>query len=135
LNSGQTVEVGWRLALEWEDEENEPVNYLEHEQVQQQPLDVVSVQKYLTYNNPQITSFTNHIFVSSALFAAKVLNILPSDRVTTDFFTATYTGIYPGPTVKRRTSSFHIPTVINETTAASWKERIGEEVLALRQRK
>jgi len=140
LNSGETVKGGRRLALEWEDEENGPVNYLEQDRVEQQPqaaLDMVSVGKYLTYNNPQITSFTNHIFVSSALFAAKVLSILPGNRVTTDFFTAAVntTGIDPGLAVERRTSSFHIPTGINETTAASWKERIGEEVLALRQRK
>ena len=77
LNSGETVKGGRRLALEWEDEENEPVDYLEQEQTQRQPLDIVSVEKYLTYNNPQITSFTSHIFVSSALFTAKAIRYPP----------------------------------------------------------
>jgi hypothetical protein len=53
-----------------------------------QSLDAVSVEKYLTYNNPHITSFANHNFVSSALSTARACDILPNSRAKADFFAA-----------------------------------------------
>ena len=112
------------MAQEWEDEENESIDYIEREIVIQQSLDITSIEKYLIYNNPHIISFSNHIFISSALFVAKSLNILPNNYITADFFSII--NVNHG-------NLFHIPIIINETTMAHWKERIGDEVLRLRQ--
>ena len=68
-NVNTAGQQGTRLALEWHSEEGETTDYLERNSTDQTPeleaLDAVSVEKYLTYNNPIITSFTNHTFVSS----------------------------------------------------------------------
>ena len=91
-NVNTAGQQGTRLALEWHSEEGETTDYLERDSTDQTPelqaLDAVSVEKYLTYNNPIITSFTNHTFVSSALFAAKSINILPNNHVTSNFFSS-----------------------------------------------
>ena len=46
-----------RSDKRWQDEENEPVDYLDLEE-QGTPLDAVSIEKCLTYNSPMIASLS-----------------------------------------------------------------------------
>src|SRR5271163_1069983 len=137
LNSEGAVNNERKLPSGWRDEENEPIDYLGHEtaaQVEFECLDVAAVEKYLTYNNPRITSFPNHCFVSSALLAAKSLGVLPSNRISAEFFSTACVSRFEHSD-ENRPRSFHIPDGVTEATAEAWKERIGNEVLKLRQRR
>ena len=95
-------------------------------------LQLASVEKYLTYNNPVIVSFPNHIFVSSALFIAKSLNILPDSSACTEFFSLNRPVRNSANNVGR---CFHIPVPVSEVQAHSWKDHIGTKVLEQRQQR
>lgn len=123
-------------ALEWYEEEGETMDYLEgdegeHMQPTAQILEAMSVEKYLIYDNPIVTSFTNHTFVSSALFGAKSLAILLNSRTCSAYFShmscTTHTAEEP------RQQLFYAPYLISEKQASHWKEVIGEEVVKQRQ--
>ena len=123
-------------GLEWRDEEGETLDYMEgdddvqpvpHDQV----LDAASVERYLTYDNPVVMSFTNHAFVSAALFVAKALAILPNNRTCSTFFSLTPSDPQIPQELIRR--SFQIPYLVSERQANHWKEVIGEQVVKLRQ--
>lgn len=124
-------------SLQWNDEEGEEIDYLNREDINEgsipelQALDTTSVQKYLTYDNPIITSFTNHTFVSSALFVAKTLTILPNSQICSNYFSlmSSDSHILEGQTH----AEFHDPHLVTETQANRWKDYIGEEVVRRRQ--
>jgi hypothetical protein len=113
----------------WHDEENHPVDYLELEE-QGTPLDVVSVENYLTYNNPMIASFTVHSFVTAALSIARTYDILPNYSLSREVINGS---IEAPETTRFRT--FHVPTAISESLQANWKERIRYDVVRARERR
>jgi len=124
-------------GLEWCDEEGETLDYMEGENdvqvvVNHQVLDSASVERYLTYDNPVVTSFTNHAFVSAALFVAKALAILPNNRTCSTFFSLSTSD--PQQNAQDPTQrSFRIPHLVSERQASHWKEVIGEQVVKRRQ--
>ena len=123
-------------GLEWCEEEGEDIDYLEGEDEDQsmanlQVLDLASVEQYLTYDNPIVTSFTNHMFVSSALYAAKSLAILPGSHLCSTFFALTSSSSPVTQEPIRRI--FQVPHLISERQVNHWKEVIGEQVVKRRQ--
>lgn len=122
--------------MEWHAEEGETMDYLEgdegdHMQPTAQILDPTSVQKYLTYDNPIVTSFTNHTYVSSALFIAKTLTILPNSRACSGYFS--HMSCHARDVEEPCQQSFYAPHLVSEKLASHWKEVIGEEVVRQRQ--
>ena len=95
-------------------------------------LQLESVERYLTYNNPIIVSFPNHTFVSSALFAAKSLSILPNSSVCNTFFSTQRPDTYH---IQSGRHFFQAPIAVSEVQAHGWKDHIGSELIALRQQR
>jgi len=127
MNGREAIQRGRR---EWHDEENEPIQYdMSMSAALNQSLDAVSVEKYLTYNNPHITSFANHNFVSLALSTARACDILPNSRATADFFA---TSTLPSSNMEDATKVFVIPNYVSEVLEKQWREQIGNEVTAKR---
>lgn len=112
------------------------MDYLEgeegdHLQATAQILEPMSVQKYLTYDNPIVTSFTNHTFVSSALFIAKTLTILPNSHICSAYFSRM--SCDARGVEEPRHQLYYAPGLVSEKLASHWKEVIGEEVVRQRQ--
>jgi hypothetical protein len=113
----------------WQDEENEPVDYLELEE-QGVPLDAVSIEKYLTYNSPMIASFPVHSFVTAALSIARTYDILPNYSLSREVVNGSIQAL---ETTQFRT--FHIPIAVSEVLQENWKERIRHDVVRARERR
>ncbi len=112
----------------WHDEENESINYMEvHEP--DISLDAVSVEKYLTYNNPMINSFSIHSFITSALSAAHTYGLLPDYMISKGIFNVSLAS--SAEMAQHR--MFHVPVAISEEMESNWRERIQYDVIKSRE--
>ena len=133
LAEAQFQQNNQRSNDRWHDEENPPVDFLQvHEP--DANLNTTSVEKYLTYNNPMITSFPVHTFIASALSAARTYEILPSYTLSKEIFgdsaSGTATDITP---LNRRT--LNQPMAVSESLQENWKQRIRFDVVKARERR
>jgi hypothetical protein len=119
-----------RVNERWHDEENPPVDYL---QVQEYDtaLDSLSVEKYLTYNNPMITSFPVHTFIASALSAARSYDILPNCTRSKEIFADSALVTSMETSEDRRI--YRLPMAVSEAMQKNWKERIRTDVVTARE--
>jgi PIF1-like helicase len=92
--------------------------------------DSVSIQNYLTYNNPDAVTSPQYRFVINILSTAKVLNILPTSFASHSCFGNFSSQEIPWHPWRQPE---HSQGEVTETTAKKWRENIASELKMKRQ--
>jgi hypothetical protein len=128
--SRQDMEEEKAAKLQWDESKDnfrtsitDPITMIDTNELQEDD-DTISVEKYLTFDNPYIISSPEQKYVGDALLTARIHGLFPSSLLSHKCFEEATSSIQTNlPSIIRRT-----PSNLSEGTVKIWKDNIQAEV-------
>ena len=128
--SRQDMEEEKVAKLQWDDPKedvtkniNDPITTIDTN-ILQEDDDSISVEKYLTFDNPYTLSSPEQKYVGDTLLTARIHGLFPSSLVSHKCFDEIFSDIQKNlPSIIRR-----MPSNVSEGTMKIWKDNIQAEV-------